>query len=242
MIADARLGTMADLVDVDQWIRWRQSRRGRRCWDDWCREHPSLAGWTASGLLAPRRSPATDRLQHDLVALAQAGHGDAALTLLVQLRPGLLRLVRVRVGISGEAWPEACDEVRAAFHETLYRHRLDRRPRQIAANLVLDTRQRLRRADGPRPVPPPPLFHLPHASAGPGPEALTVVVTLRRAIDRLPGSSASRALTAEAAYRSWILDQPRPEVADALGLRPDALDTRLHRLRRVVRQEWDRAA
>ncbi|MEL6983877.1 MAG: hypothetical protein AAFO29_15735, partial [Actinomycetota bacterium] len=229
-------------VDVDQWIRWRHSRRGRRCWDGWARERPSLAGWTTAELVDPRRSAATDRLQHDLVALAQSGHGDAAVTLLVQLRPGLLRLVRSRARYTGETWAEAGDEVRAVFHETLYRHPLHRRPQRIAANLVLDTRQRLLRAGGGRPPAPPLSEQGVTTAAGPDPDELAVAWTLRRAIDRLPGSSASRALTAEAAYRAWILDQPRSEVADAVGLRPAALDTRLHRLRRVVRQEWAEAA
>lgn len=233
---------MDDLVDVDGWTRWTQSRRGARCLAAWADSYPSLGGRSIPELTNPRRSPATDRLQRDLVALAQDGDGDAAVTLLVQLRPGLLRLVRGRVVATAESWPEACDEVRAAFHETLYRHRLDRRPRQIAANLLLDTRQRLLRASWPRQVAPPPPSPVQATAAGPGPEALTVAITLRRAIDRLPGSSASRALTAEAAYRAWVLDQPRPVVADALGLRQAALDTRLHRLRRVVRQEWDQAA
>ncbi len=111
----------------------------------------------------------------------------------------------------------------------------------IAANLVLDTRQRLQRAERRRPAIAP-LPAAPLRATGPGPEALAPTWALRRAIERLPGSSRSRAVTAEAAYRTWILDQPRDEVAGALGLRRGALDTRLHRLRLVVRQEWNQAA
>ncbi len=242
---------MADLVDEQRWEQWLRSRRGRRCVAAWATRFPSLGGWTVEALAAPRWSEATDRMQRDLVALAQEGDGDAAITLLVQLRPGLLRLVRSRERAFGESRVESCDEVRAVFHETLYRHRLDRRPRRIAANLVLDTRQRLYRGVTPRsPVSPPPGAASgpvrssvgPGPDPGPSPEAVDSAWMLRRAIDRLPGSSRSRAITAEAAYRSWILDQPRSEVAGALGLRPAALDTRLHRLRRVVRQELDRAA
>ncbi len=238
---------MADLVDEQRWEQWLRSRRGRRCLAGWATHFPSLEGWTIEALSAPRWSEATDRMQHDLVALAQEGNGDAAITLLVQLRPGLLRLVRSRERAFGESRVESCDEVRAVFHETLYRHRLDRRPRRIAANLVLDTRQRLYRGVTPRsPVTPPPGAASGRAGAGlrpgPGPEVVDSAWMLRRAIERLPGSSRSRAITAEAAYRRWTLDQPRSEVAGALGLRPAALDTRLHRLRRVVRQELEQAA
>lgn len=232
---------MSDLVDQQAWERWLRSRRGARCLAAWGARHPSLDGWTPETLARPRWSEATDRMQHALVALAQEGHGDAAITLLVQLRPGLLRLVRSRERVAGEARDEACDEVRAVFNETLYRHRLDRRPRRIAANLVLDTRQRLYRGVTPR-SPVTLLARQPTGHSIPGPDALASTMVLRRAIERLPGSSRSRAITAEAAYRSWILDQPRTVVAGALGLRPAAIDTRLYRLRLVVRQELEAAA
>ncbi len=238
---------MADLVDEHRWQQWLRSRRGQRCLARWSERFPSFEGWTVETLGAPQWSEATDRMQHDLVVLAQEGDGDAAITVLVQLRPGLLRLARSRARVVGESWPETCDEVRAVFNETLYRHRLDRRPNRIAANLILDTRQRLYRGVTPRsPVTPPPGAASwragPGLRPGPGPEVVDSAWMLRRAIDRLPGSSRSRAITAEAAYRRWILDQPRSEVAGALGLRPAALDTRLHRLRRVVRQELEQAA
>lgn len=229
---------MNELVDVDRWHRWLTSRRGCRRWQEWTDRYPSLAGWTPDALAHPRWSMATDRLQHDLVALAQGGDGDAALTLLVQLRPGLLRLVRGREIALGEARADACDEVRAVFNETLYRHPLDRRPERIAANLVLDTRQRLHRVRR-HPVAP--------ATDGgmttwPEPDAVTPGAMLRHAIDRLPGSADSRAVTAEAAYRAWILEQSHTVIARELGLRPATVASRLHRLRLVVRQEWQAAA
>lgn len=234
---------MDDLVDVARWRRWLTSRRGTRRWQDWTERHPSLTGWEPIQVERPLWSPATDRRQHDLVALAQAGDDDAAVTLLVQLRPGLLGLVRRRQLRRGEARPDACDEVRAVFNETLCRHSLDRRPRRIAANLILDTRQRLDRSDPDRhragplaPAPPPPVIAQPHA------DTVVGLSMLRLAIDRLPGSPDSRSVTAEAAYRAWILEEPQTTIAGDLGLEPATVAARLHRLRRVVRQEWDRAA
>lgn len=242
-------GPMADLIDVAEWRRWLCSRRGRERWRAWSDDRPALRGWTIDELAEPRWSPRVDRLQHDLVALAQTGEGPAGLTLLVQLRPGLLRLAARQGAVAGLARNEACDEVRSAFVETLYRHRLDRRPCRIAANLVLDTRQRLGREDRwrDRLVPlSPPLLELAGPSPGrdgpgqgdPGP-AIETRSTLRRAVDRLPGTEASRRLTAEAAWRAWFLEEPRASIAADLGLAPAAVTARLHRLRRAVRRELD---
>ena len=132
--------------------------------------------------------------------------------------------------------------MRAVFHEILCRHRLDRRPRRIAANLVLDTRQRLHRNHAGELRPAIELRPEPAIADGPDLGALWSASLLRSAIDRLPGSPASRAVSAEAAYRAWILDQPRAVIAGQLGLERAAVDTRLHRLRRVIRRELDRAA
>lgn len=241
---------MADLVDVEEWRRWLAGRRGRERWRRWARDRPPLRGWTTDELEAPRWSPRADRLQHELVALAQAGEGRAALTVLVQLRPGLLRLVRhVRAG-TGLDRGDACDEVRSAFVETLYRHRLDRRPRRIAANLVLDTRQRLDRGDRWRsrfdPSPPERLDGAdpPPGRGGAVPGDPWAVVDARsalgRALERLPGTEASRRITAEAAFRAWFLDQPRTVIAEDLGLAPAAVTARLHRLRLALRRDLGR--
>ncbi len=134
------------LVDVEWWGRWLNSRAGRRRWSIWAAEQPPLAGWQPAELLSPIGCGPTDAMQASLVAVAQGGDGDAAFVLLVQLRPGLHRLARWSA--ANGLWPpqESVAEVRASFFETLYRHRLDRRPTKIAANLILDTRQRISRS------------------------------------------------------------------------------------------------
>ncbi len=240
---------MVELVDIEAWRRWLTGPRGRRAWIQWSRAHPALAGWEADTLARPRWSPAVDDVQRALVALSQQGHGRAATTLLVQLRPGLGQLVRSRQSTWGETRAEAVDEVRSAFYETLCRHPLERRPNRIAANLVLDTRQRLGRgaAAGRRPPPVPDHDLTGRAAAGAAGEidpvgGLDPALALGRAVTRLPGSERSRALTAEAAYRAWILDQPHRLIADELGLDRAAVRARLHRLRAAVRHQWDDAA
>lgn len=239
---------MSELVDVGEWERWLTGRAGRRCWAAWAERRPALAGWSVGELAEPRWSPAVDRLQHDLVDLTQLGRGRAATTLLVQLRPGLGRLVRWRQTGWGEARADAIDEVRSAFYETVCRHPLDRRPRRIAANLVLDTRQRLDRGTGgsrrrtPLPLDgaDPPIGH-----AGPRGDPLDRILiglTIGEALDHLPGSARSRAITADAAYRAWFLDQPHQRIAADLGLERAAVRKRLERLRSAARRRWEDAA
>ena len=232
-----------DLVDLEAWRRWAVSRRGELRRRHWSSRYPTLTGWSVDELGSPRSSGRTDRMQRDLVALAQGGDSEAALTLLVQLRPGLIRLVRWLAASGSNGHGESVDEVRAAFYETVCRHRLDRRPARIAANLVLDTRQRLHRA-GQRAARTTATsdddldrLRRPSPARSPDPiDGLAVLQVLRRALDELPGSPQSRDLTARAAYRAWILDQPRAVLADELGLGPGAVSTRLHRLRSSVRQ------
>ena len=234
----------ARLVDPDRLARWLEGPAGRRRLAAWAEGWPGLAGWSVADLIDPVGSPATDAMQAALVAVAQDGDGDAAVLLLVQLRPGLTRIVANAAG-GGWSWPEAVDEVRAAFYETVYRHRLDRRPTKIAANLVLDTRQRVgrwQRRSRPHPTPggrPPALATGPEASAHPAEPAdpaarLAAVGAIRDAVDRLPGSAASRRLTADLAYRAWFLEQPRSVIARDLGLGTGNVATRLHRLRAAV--------
>lgn len=175
-------------------------------------------------------------MQAALVGLAQRGEGEAATTLLVQLRPGLHRIVRWAAASGYLSWPDALDEVRAVFFETLYRHPLERRPNKIAANLILDTRQRLQRANlgilssdlgGVDSVEPPEPGHDPLA-------ALLVANVLRAGLDRLPGSDQSKQLTAIIAFRAWVLDHARAEIAEDLGLATETVTSRLHRLRTIM--------
>ncbi len=225
------------LVDVDGWWRWRTSRSGAQHWRRWALDEPALDGWSTADLASPQAAARTDAMQAALVGLAQDGEGEAATTLLVQLRPGLHRIARWAAAAGGLSWPDAIDEVRAVFFETVYRHRLDRRPVKIAANLILDTRQRVQRgaiavtgrpvAVGGDPVEP--------SQPGRDPLAgLLVADVLQAGLDRLGGSDQSKRLTASIAFRAWVLDQARGEIAADLGVAQETVTTRLHRLRSIM--------
>lgn len=193
-------------------------------------------------------------MQAALVHLAQAGDHAAVSTLLTQLCPGLWRIVgrgqRRRSGYDS-VQP---DDVAAVAYETIMLHPLSRRPTAIAANIILDTRQRLWRSsvaadrrtcsmfarttvDGA-----PRAGRHRHPPLGPIVDQPEVRVTdldlldrLTAAIERSTGDHRSQQLSAEIAYRAWILDEAAPSIANAVGLRPDAVRARLSRLRTAVR-------
>lgn len=240
------------------WLRWVRSPRGGRTLRRWAADDPALAGWTVDELASPRCGERTDAMQAALVRLAQTGDQAAAGTLIVQLRPGL-------TGVAWRAWHRRCagprpftsladtrDEVLSAFGETLACHPLDRRPARIAANLVLDTHQRLwraaarddRAAAAAAAVSVTAAGRAARAGAGwaggrSGPDdvagALDLTAAVAAALHRLPGSEASRRLSAELAFRAWILDEPSALIARELGLGRKAVDVRLCRLRTLVR-------
>lgn len=244
---------MTALVDVEDWRRWRTSSAGRKRWHAWTTDWPVLRAWELDDLASPTGSPRTDAMQAALVGLSQRGEGLAATTLLVQLRPGLARLVRWAAVNGLRSSQEATEEVRAIFFETIYRHSLARRPAKIAANLVLDTRQRLTRSSlraGPD------QWQNPGRDQGPSRlldsasevgiasvwdadplSSMAVSATLQAAVGRLPGSASSRRLTATLAYRAWILEEPRAIIAADLDLPVTMVSKRLHRLRALVRRE-----
>lgn len=191
-------------------------------------------------------------MQAALVELAQSGDQDAVSTLLVQLRPGLHRLVGwMAVGFGrGHTNAELEDEVVGVFCEVVMQHPLGRRRRRIAANLLLDTRQRLWRG-GVREVRIREAAGSAEsistdAAAWPAwPDCLVgeldMVDALAEAISSLPGTEASRRLTGEVAYRAWILDEANTAIAADIGLHPDVVRTRLSRLRSHVGRTRQRA-
>jgi len=227
----------------------------------WARDHPALAGWcsdaTSSGdsdghlppFLAPVSSPRTDAMQAALVSLAQRGDDAAAMALLVQLRPGLVRLHRQLAFHQRWTRSDAVQEVRAVFLEVLSAHRLDRRPTKIAANLLLDTRQRLHRTVGRR-TPPTgigttaePVEVIDGTAVAHDVHTLSPVLayeTLRTAAAALPGTPSSRQLTTNVGFRAWVLGQSGPDIADELNLSAVGVRTRLHRFRAAVRDEFER--
>jgi DNA-directed RNA polymerase specialized sigma24 family protein len=247
------------LVDVVRWRRWYHSGRGASRMQRWSDQHRALAGWRQTAtdraqaipdqtsrcetvrFEAPLSSPETDAMQAALVSLTQAGDTDAAVALLVQLRPGLVRLVRQLTAARSWSTKDAVEEVRAVFFEVLVCHPLHRRPSRIAANLLLDTRQRLHRGlrqpqGSLQSAPGPPLqtYHDIHAHS-----PVLAYETIRAAAGRLPGSPASQRLTADLGFRAWVLGQPRSDIARELELGPASVRSRLHRFRSAIRSDYD---
>ena len=239
---------------VERWDRWAGSARGRRDLRTWARRDRVFDGWSAAELRAPTSSHRTDAMQAGLVRLAQSGDAAAATTLMTQLRPGLVSLTRWVIAVDRRFHhvDEAEAEVVSVFWETLMRHRLDRRPRKIAANLLLDTRQHIWRSGGRQARTDAASVAAARTAAGPGDELarydppeevvgqIDVLTSVAAALSGLSGSSRSRQLTAQLAYRSWILDEPNVEIARDLGLGSEAVNTRLCRLRSAVRAGNDR--
>ncbi len=236
----------------DRWLSWASSPGGGRVLTEWRQRHPSIAGWTATDLANPASGPRTDAMQATVVSLAQRDSAEAGITLLVQLRPGLVRLARAACGWEWISNHDVSDEVQATFFEVLYRHDLERRPNRIAANLLLDTRQKLWRR-----VPrsgPPTVSLAPSPSGGTSPDQLAAAgsgatepawvagielrLHLQESVNGLPGSDASRQLTATMAYRAWIEDESTSAIAADLGVAPQTVATRLYRLRRILRAGW----
>lgn len=233
---------------VREWEQWTASARAARALARWADEQPALVGWRRLDLRWPVSSGRTDAMQAALVALAQDGDEDAMRTLIVQLSPGLTGLVwraynRESFGPRPfGSMKEAQREVLSSFGETVASHRLDRRPSRIAANLLLDTHQRLYRAAGREQrqdqAPPPSVMVVTPAASEPADlvdGAVDLVAAVGAALDRLTGTEPNRRLTAELAYRAWILDEPSAAIARELGLGRKTVDTRLHRLRTAVR-------
>jgi DNA-directed RNA polymerase specialized sigma24 family protein len=225
------------------WAHWMATPRAERQLASWVADHPALEGWPLQQLETPRSSPRTDTMQAALVQLAQGGDQTAVLVLLTQLRPGLLCISRAdrRRSEMRDCATEGGDVVAFAC-ETILRHPLDRRPSSIAANLLLDTRQRLHRARGANPVDRGvPIAGHRQADLATVDESeacidgLDLVDRLASAIERSTTDRRSRQLSAEVAFRAWFLDEPAPTIAAAVGLRPDAVRARLSRLRAAVR-------
>ena len=226
---------------VHNWDRWAGTMQAARRLRRWALDEPALHGWALSELRQPQSSARTDAMQAALVRLSQDGDSNAVATLLTQLRPGLgsLSAWLVRADPRLDRFDAAAAEVVSTCSETIMRHDLDRRPAKIAANLLLDTRQKLWRAVARE---RPSSCELPEAAAMTGETevvsaTIDLVGSVARALHRLGGSEPSRQLTAELAFRAWFLDEPSGEIAADLGLRGQMVRTRLCRLRTAVRHE-----
>ncbi|MEM9133894.1 MAG: hypothetical protein AAF962_13790 [Actinomycetota bacterium] len=243
---------------ITAWEHWSTSVDGRSTVLRWGADDPALAGWSPTRLRRPIGGAATDRMQAALTARSQAGEDGATLTLIVQFEPALRRLVAARRRRPpAPSVDEATADVVGTFTEVVLTHDLVRRPARIAANLVLDTRQKLDRLDRclARSLPAPLLEPLAGEAVGRGPlggarcwtedpsaaDRVGLIVSVADALDALGGDGASRHLTRELAVRAWLLGETSGELAARTGLEPSAVRARLCRLRADVRRRYEGA-
>lgn len=188
--------------------------------------------WAAS-------KPDADRACAELARWAPADRV-AARTLLQVLRPGLRSLGR-RLALGG-SFEDVDHELLAIAWERIRTYRIDRRPRQIAANVLLDVRKRYLRAvvdpgelvltlDG---VPARRWPHVPSAEH----EALeSEASSLRRAHARLASAVDTGAITplsARVVWRTRVQQDDDAEVAAELGVAVRTLQRRRQRAEREL--------
>ncbi|MEM7341011.1 MAG: hypothetical protein AAF467_20310 [Actinomycetota bacterium] len=224
---------------TDQWNHEMATMRGARTRRRWAEAEPTLAGWGIAALRDPRWSEATDLMQRALVHISQAGDDVALRTLMVQLRPGLSRIIsreaRRRLAVGGTDDVDA--EVLSVFAEVALRRDLERRPAKVAANLLADTHQRFWRDSQRRDNELSALARLRRPAAGPGNDGglddvatrVDAVASLQEALSAVPAPQ--RQLTATLAVRAWMGDEARDALAADLGLSAGTVRSRLCRLR-----------
>ena len=138
------MGNVFDLLD-DEWRRLSADRGGPRRLRDVC----DAAGGAASLADVERYVRAADPAGADAVLLALvrravAGDALAARVLLQLLLPGTRALAR-RWWALGDADERAAAAVTAVYHRIRH-YPIERRPGRVAANILLDAAQELRRA------------------------------------------------------------------------------------------------
>lgn len=150
--ADAMGFEIFEALDAD-WALVAPSAAAREACRRWQREH-ALRGCTtpADVLYRTRRGVDPGDADRVLAALARRAPHDAmaARTLLQSLVPGMVSLAR-RHGAPHD--PEVAADVVGIALERIRTYPYERRPRAIAANVLLDTHQRLYRDRRRRPRP-----------------------------------------------------------------------------------------
>lgn len=219
--------------------------RGRRVYRDWIKTEPTLMDWTMNQLSQPAfeivDKSKVDQMQAALVRLAQKGCETASLCLTCQLLPGLKKLAKTTaVGFSD---PGA--EVISAFYEVLGTRDLTRRPTKVAANLILDTKQKLYRGL---------LKDLKQQDISRNLAVSYNAELTRLATDNqdLIGRYSSIEVIAEAlasyppksrrqigeiAFMHWIEGYSTLEIADRLNISQTAVTTKIWRLRQKIKVE-----
>lgn len=198
----------------------------------WALEEPVLAAFASPSALirflhTRRPGPDKDPALHALLARSRVDPL-AARVVLQALRPGLKGLAK-RIFLEADDIEQLWQLLLASVWEQIRTYPLERRPRRIAANLLLDSmratlnelaRERSRRAE----LPASPIT--PHAAATtPAPDVETL---LTRAV----AAGAISADEAELILRTRIDEQPLASAAREFGVSYNVLRVRLQRAER----------
>lgn len=139
-----------------EWAGLSRSPVARRHLSEWSETSPELSGLDDLDALVVHANRRDRARESDgvLVPLARRAATDdlAARTLLQAMMPGMRWLAHRYRGVAASAMDDAASLVVALAYERIRTYPFDRRPSRIAANVFLDTRQRLHRTIG-RPSP-----------------------------------------------------------------------------------------
>ena len=197
----------------------------------WALEEPVLAAFASPNALirflhTGRAGPEKDTVLRALLARSRVDPF-AARVVLQALRPGLKGLAK-RISLDADDVEQLWQLLLASMWEQIKTYPLERRPRRIAANLLLDSmratlnelaRERSRRAELPA------SRLLPHAAATTAPDVETL-------LGRAVAAGAISADEAELILRTRIDEQPLASAARDFGVSYNVLRVRLQRAER----------
>ena len=197
----------------------------------WALEEPVLAAFASPSALirflhTGSAGPEKDAVLRALLARSRVDPL-AARVVLQALRPGLKGLAK-RIFLDADDVEQLWQLLLASVWEQIRTYPLERRPRRIAANLLLDSmratlnelaRERSRRGELPASA------IVPHAAATPAPDVETL---LARAV----AAGAISAGEAELILRTRIDEQPLASAAREFGVSYNVLRVRLQRAER----------
>ena len=140
-----------------EWDTLSRSRTARERLADWTRTTPGFSGLTDLAMLIDWAHDRSDRARSDLLLAGLAERSAtselAARTLLQALLPALRHTARCYQRTAEAFGDDAASVVVMFAWERIRTYPYDRRPKRIAANVVLDTRQHVQRHfDRPRPM------------------------------------------------------------------------------------------
>ena len=221
----------------DKWNSWSQTPLAKKELAIWRLKEPSLRHWDLCQLGKPAfGAQRVDEMQASLVRLTQANFSYAGLALVLQLRPALKNLSKF-----SKCPAERDSEVLSYFYEVLLSRDLNKRPNKIAANLVLDTKQKLYRKMMKanrleKTLQSQSVVEYYRKESAWGIESPIVTVEIIKSALNMQKNTQSNLRLSEIAFRHWIVGDSIQEIADKFSLSKTAVTTKLWRLRKKIKE------